>query len=72
MKNTYAHGGSVWKSLFLLLRGIINLAAFCGVWVGAIFWSVSGWGSTMFWISAVALILCVVFHLLLPLLRLLR
>ncbi len=72
MKNTYAHGGSVWKSLSLLLRGIVNIVAFCGVWIGLVWWDAHDWACAVFWISAAVFVLCTLLHLLLPLFRLFR
>ncbi len=72
MKNTYTHGGSTWKSFSLLLRGMVNIAAFCGVWIGMLWRDAYDWAHTVFWISAAVFVLCIVFHLLIPLFRLFR
>lgn len=72
MKKIYTHGGSVWKSLSLLLRGMVNVIAFCGVWIGMFGWNAHDWAHAVFWISAVVFVLCVVFHLLIPMRRLFR
>lgn len=67
----YNHGGSVWKNLVLLLRGILQIVAFGGVWIGLIYWE-APWASAVFWGGAILLFLCTVFYLILPIFRLFR
>lgn len=65
------HGGSVWKNISLLFRGLLQVAAFLGVWVGYIYRG-TAWAGMFFWVGLILLIYCMVFHLFFPLLRLFR
>ena len=67
----WEHGGSVWKSLALLFRGLLQIAGFLGMWVGCIYWGTS-WASVSFGGGLILLLYCMIFHIILPLWRLFR
>ena len=68
-KAEYTHGGSVWKSLGLLLRGLWNLISFAAIWAGLVFYAAT-WGKWIFWGGVILGLLCTVCNLILPIVHL--
>lgn len=60
---------SVWKRISLLLWGVLHCAVFVGLWIGLIFWK-AAWGPAVVYGCAALLVFFIIFHLILPILRL--
>ncbi len=61
----------IWKRIALLLLGILQSAVFLGLWLGLIFRETI-WGVYLLWGCVALLVLCLLFHLILPILRMFR
>ena len=68
-KAEYTHGGNVWKSLALLLRGIMDIIAFAAIWTGLIFYGAT-WGKWTLFCGIFLAVLCTVCNLILPMVHL--
>jgi drug/metabolite transporter superfamily protein YnfA len=65
INNEFTHGGSAGKSFVLLLRSLINIAAFAAFWYGIVYWGEPS-GRLIAIGGGVLLALCLIWNLYVP------
>ena len=65
------HKNDFLRNILLLLRGLLQIAGFLGMWTGCVFWGAS-WAQVIFWTGAALCLYCFFVHLVLPVFRLFR